>query len=132
MSPSPGKPRVGRRAGALRWIGAGSWLVGLVLAIIVVLTEDSGKALMYSLSGLAMLSLLGWFAVSLSTARPRVVQLRAKAALVLLSLCFSVGLGEVGLRSFARRMRGLIPESRLENAPSAGWHVRNGLSRNSG
>lgn len=43
-----------------------------------------------------------------------------------------LGRTEVGLRSFARRMRGLIPESRLENAPSAGWHVRNGLSRNSG
>ena len=43
-----------------------------------------------------------------------------------------LGRTEVGLRSFARRMRGLIPESRLESAPSAGWHVRNGLSRNSG
>ena len=43
-----------------------------------------------------------------------------------------LGRAEVSLRSFARRMRDLIPESRLESAPSAGWHVRNGLSRNRG
>ncbi|TLY77618.1 MAG: aromatic ring-hydroxylating dioxygenase subunit alpha, partial [Gammaproteobacteria bacterium] len=29
--------------------------------------------------------------------------------------------GEVCLRSFARRMRGLIPESRLPRAPERGW-----------
>ena len=32
-----------------------------------------------------------------------------------------LGSNEVSLRSFARRMRELIPESRLERAPSAGW-----------
>jgi phenylpropionate dioxygenase-like ring-hydroxylating dioxygenase large terminal subunit len=32
-----------------------------------------------------------------------------------------LGKGEVALRSFARRMRELIPESRLERAPRAGW-----------
>jgi len=34
-----------------------------------------------------------------------------------------LGRGEVALRSFARRLRELIPESRLEHAPRAGWHV---------
>jgi phenylpropionate dioxygenase-like ring-hydroxylating dioxygenase large terminal subunit len=29
--------------------------------------------------------------------------------------------GEVCLRSFARRMRGLIPESQLPQAPARGW-----------
>jgi carnitine monooxygenase subunit len=33
-----------------------------------------------------------------------------------------LGKGEVSLRSFSRRMRELIPESRLEKAPPAGWH----------
>jgi carnitine monooxygenase subunit len=32
-----------------------------------------------------------------------------------------LGRGEVSLRSFSRRMRELIPESRLERAPVAGW-----------
>jgi carnitine monooxygenase subunit len=32
-----------------------------------------------------------------------------------------LGKGEVALRSFARRMREIIPESRLERAPRAGW-----------
>jgi phenylpropionate dioxygenase-like ring-hydroxylating dioxygenase large terminal subunit len=36
-----------------------------------------------------------------------------------------LGRGEVALRSFARRLRELIPESRLESAPRAGWHVQN-------
>ena len=36
-----------------------------------------------------------------------------------------LGHTEVSLRSFAHRMRELIPESRLERAPSAGWHRRN-------
>jgi carnitine monooxygenase subunit len=36
-----------------------------------------------------------------------------------------LGRTEVGLRSFARRMRDLIPESRLDRAPAPGWHVRN-------
>jgi phenylpropionate dioxygenase-like ring-hydroxylating dioxygenase large terminal subunit len=35
-----------------------------------------------------------------------------------------LGRNEVSLRSFARRMRGLIPESRLERAPAAGWAQR--------
>jgi phenylpropionate dioxygenase-like ring-hydroxylating dioxygenase large terminal subunit len=35
-----------------------------------------------------------------------------------------LGRNEVGLRSFARRMREVIPESRLERAPAAGWHAR--------
>jgi len=35
-----------------------------------------------------------------------------------------LGRGEVALRSFSRRLRELIPESRLERAPRAGWHVR--------
>jgi phenylpropionate dioxygenase-like ring-hydroxylating dioxygenase large terminal subunit len=34
-----------------------------------------------------------------------------------------LGKGEVALRSFARRMRDLIPESRLERAPRAGWWI---------
>ena len=33
-----------------------------------------------------------------------------------------LGRGEVALRSFARRMRELIPESRLDKAPAAGWY----------
>jgi phenylpropionate dioxygenase-like ring-hydroxylating dioxygenase large terminal subunit len=36
-----------------------------------------------------------------------------------------LGKGEVALRSFARRMRELIPESRLERAPRAGWWIGN-------
>ena len=43
-----------------------------------------------------------------------------------------LGRTEVSLRSFARRMRELIPESRLNDAPSAGWQVRNDTSRNHG
>jgi len=35
-----------------------------------------------------------------------------------------LGRSEVSLRSFARRMRDLIPESRLDSAPGAGWHRR--------
>jgi phenylpropionate dioxygenase-like ring-hydroxylating dioxygenase large terminal subunit len=35
-----------------------------------------------------------------------------------------LGRNEVSLRSFAHRMRGLIPESRLESAPEAGWAQR--------
>jgi phenylpropionate dioxygenase-like ring-hydroxylating dioxygenase large terminal subunit len=34
-----------------------------------------------------------------------------------------LGNNEVSLRSFARRMRELIPESRLECAPGAGWRT---------
>jgi carnitine monooxygenase subunit len=34
-----------------------------------------------------------------------------------------LGHNEVGLRSFAHRMRELIPESRLERAPTAGWRT---------
>jgi carnitine monooxygenase subunit len=42
-----------------------------------------------------------------------------------------LGKNEVSLRSFARRMRQLIPESTLERQPLPGWHVRNrsGISR---
>jgi len=43
-----------------------------------------------------------------------------------------LGRNEVSLRSFARRMRDLIPESRLEHAPGSGWHVRNDLRKNRG
>lgn len=43
-----------------------------------------------------------------------------------------LGRNEVSLRSFARRMRGLIPESRLERAPGAGWHTRNELRKHNG
>jgi carnitine monooxygenase subunit len=43
-----------------------------------------------------------------------------------------LGRSEVGLRSFARRMRELIPESRLERAPSAGWYARNGSTESHG
>jgi carnitine monooxygenase subunit len=43
-----------------------------------------------------------------------------------------LGRGEVALRSFARRMRELIPESRLERAPTAGWYARNGSAENHG
>jgi phenylpropionate dioxygenase-like ring-hydroxylating dioxygenase large terminal subunit len=35
-----------------------------------------------------------------------------------------LGRNEVCLRSFARRLRDLIPESNLERAPAAGWHAR--------
>jgi phenylpropionate dioxygenase-like ring-hydroxylating dioxygenase large terminal subunit len=38
-----------------------------------------------------------------------------------------LGKNEVGLRSFARRLREVIPESNLERAPAAGWHARAGL-----
>lgn len=34
-----------------------------------------------------------------------------------------LGRNEVALRSFARRVRSLIPESRLEEPPRAGWHA---------
>ncbi len=40
-----------------------------------------------------------------------------------------LGKGEVALRSFARRMRALIPESRLERAPRAGWWIGNDEGR---
>ena len=39
-----------------------------------------------------------------------------------------LGRGEVALRSFARRMRELIPESRLERAPRAGWYDKGPVS----
>lgn len=35
-----------------------------------------------------------------------------------------LGRNEVGLRSFARRLRELIPESNLDEAPAPGWHAR--------
>jgi hypothetical protein len=35
--------------------------------------------------------------------------------------CGPLGEGEVCLRSFARRMRALIPESGLPHAPPRGW-----------
>jgi phenylpropionate dioxygenase-like ring-hydroxylating dioxygenase large terminal subunit len=38
-----------------------------------------------------------------------------------------LGRSEVALRSFARRMRELIPESRLERPPAPGWHARRAL-----
>ena len=38
-----------------------------------------------------------------------------------------LGRTEVSLRSFARRMRELIPESRLNEAPAAGWQARNDM-----
>jgi phenylpropionate dioxygenase-like ring-hydroxylating dioxygenase large terminal subunit len=37
-----------------------------------------------------------------------------------------LGSGEVSLRSFARRMRELIPESKLERSPGAGWRTAGG------
>jgi len=43
-----------------------------------------------------------------------------------------LGRTEVSLRSFARRIRELIPESRLDRAPAAGWHARNDLRKNHG
>jgi hypothetical protein len=33
-----------------------------------------------------------------------------------------LSVGEVSLRSFGRRMRSLIPESRLLRAPARGWN----------
>jgi carnitine monooxygenase subunit len=36
-----------------------------------------------------------------------------------------LGAGEVSLRAFARRIRELIPESRLDHAPEAGWRSGN-------
>ena len=43
-----------------------------------------------------------------------------------------LGRNEVALRSFARRMRELIPESRLDRAPAAGWHIRNDMRKSHG
>jgi phenylpropionate dioxygenase-like ring-hydroxylating dioxygenase large terminal subunit len=43
-----------------------------------------------------------------------------------------LGRSEVSLRSFARRMRELIPESRLDRAPSPGWHDRNDMRKSHG
>ena len=43
-----------------------------------------------------------------------------------------LGRGEVSLRSFAHRMRDLIPESRLDTPPAPGWHVRNDLRKTRG
>jgi phenylpropionate dioxygenase-like ring-hydroxylating dioxygenase large terminal subunit len=40
-----------------------------------------------------------------------------------------LGTGEVALRSFARRMRELIPESRLGSAPSGGWRTGGGIGK---
>jgi phenylpropionate dioxygenase-like ring-hydroxylating dioxygenase large terminal subunit len=40
-----------------------------------------------------------------------------------------LGRNEVSLRSFARRMRELIPESRLDHPPPAGWHTRGELRK---
>jgi phenylpropionate dioxygenase-like ring-hydroxylating dioxygenase large terminal subunit len=37
-----------------------------------------------------------------------------------------LGSGEMALRSFARRLRKLIPESRLAHAPSPGWRTTGG------
>jgi carnitine monooxygenase subunit len=41
-----------------------------------------------------------------------------------------LGNNEVSLRSFARRMRELIPESRLEHAPKPGWRTVGGAPEN--
>jgi phenylpropionate dioxygenase-like ring-hydroxylating dioxygenase large terminal subunit len=43
-----------------------------------------------------------------------------------------LGRNEVSLRSFAARMRELIPESRLDRAPPAGWHARGELRKQRG
>jgi phenylpropionate dioxygenase-like ring-hydroxylating dioxygenase large terminal subunit len=43
-----------------------------------------------------------------------------------------LGRSEVALRSFAKRMRELIPESRLNSEPSAGWLKRNGMRAHHG
>lgn len=43
-----------------------------------------------------------------------------------------LGRSEVSLRSFARRIRELLPESRLDRAPAAGWHTRNEMNKNHG
>ncbi len=40
-----------------------------------------------------------------------------------------LGRNEVSLRSFARRLRELIPESRLEQPPRAGWQARNEIRK---
>ena len=37
-----------------------------------------------------------------------------------------LGTSEVCLRSFAKKLRRLIPEARLDSAPPAGWTVRSG------
>jgi phenylpropionate dioxygenase-like ring-hydroxylating dioxygenase large terminal subunit len=42
--------------------------------------------------------------------------------------CGPLGKNEVSLRSFAHRMRTLIPESRLERPPAAGWFRRHDSS----
>ncbi len=38
-----------------------------------------------------------------------------------------LGRNEVSLRSFAQRMRELLPESKLERAPAAGWLQRHDM-----
>jgi hypothetical protein len=38
-----------------------------------------------------------------------------------------LGRNEVALRSFAQRMRELLPESKLERAPAAGWLQRHDM-----
>jgi hypothetical protein len=43
-----------------------------------------------------------------------------------------LGSNEVSLRSFARRMRELIPESRLEHAPRPGWRTGSALGTHRG
>jgi phenylpropionate dioxygenase-like ring-hydroxylating dioxygenase large terminal subunit len=43
-----------------------------------------------------------------------------------------LGRNEVSLRSFAARIRDLIPESRLDRAPPAGWHARGELRKQRG
>jgi phenylpropionate dioxygenase-like ring-hydroxylating dioxygenase large terminal subunit len=43
-----------------------------------------------------------------------------------------LGSNEVSLRNFARRMRELIPESRLERAPCPGWRTGSALGTQRG
>ena len=43
-----------------------------------------------------------------------------------------LGRNEVALRSFARRMRELLPESRLEHAPAPGWPQRHDMRTSRG
>jgi len=43
-----------------------------------------------------------------------------------------LGRNEVSLRSFAQRMRRLIPESRLEHAPAPGWTSLHGVRTHGG
>jgi hypothetical protein len=87
----------------MKWVRAGSFFFGLIITTVVVFTEQSGKATIYSLSGLGILGLLLWLSAHNSTPRQANFRLWAKVTLVAVAVLFSAVLAEIGLRCFWRR-----------------------------